>query len=122
MIKQFLVISTIIAVGSASPVLAKPADQPWQAAEADSYTFCFVGIGDVGPYVKDLECTAHYVIKRDESGKVTSFRYQDKGSLQESQTAPAALTRTSLTQRLYGFNCTSVEIVTTSGAYSSNLT
>jgi hypothetical protein len=104
-----------------STAIAAP-DKPIHAATTDSGTLCIVHEADGAPYMVDTECSWHTVTKLDKDGNPQSFTYQDKGTLQEGQTAPDAAVKISIEgMTVSGLPCTGTEVVTPSGQYSSGL-
>ncbi|HPF23542.1 MAG: hypothetical protein R3C08_14535 [Hyphomonas sp.] len=123
MIKLATGIPFMAAAMLALPLAAMAApDKPINAATTDSGTFCIVHEADGAPYVGDTECTWHTVTKLDKDGNPQSFTYQDKGNLQDGQTAPDAAVKIAIEGwTVMGLPCTGTEVVTPSGQYSSDL-
>jgi hypothetical protein len=104
-----------------STAIAAP-DKPINAATTDSGTLCIVHEADGAPYMVDTECSWHTVTKLDKDGNPQSFTYQDKGTLQEGQTAPDAAVKIAIEgMTVSGLPCTGTEVVTPSRQYSSDL-
>lgn len=104
-----------------TPALAAPNN--WHGAVADSGDGCIVSADGVD-YAFDPACSAHGVAKYDADGTIVSYSYQDKGTLQDGQTAPSSTVRNSYTAT-YNFStgmleCDVTEVVAPSGNYSSN--
>ncbi|HXI87451.1 MAG TPA: hypothetical protein VNH64_08330 [Parvularculaceae bacterium] len=92
---------------------------PINAAMTDSGDGCLVsniGGGNLADYKADASCKYHVVKKKDKDGNVKSIEYQDKGQLQDGQTAPDKAVNTSWTEG----NCDFSETITPNGGYSSN--
>ena len=113
----------VLATAAMVPMTASAApDKPLNAATTDSGTLCIVHEADGAPYVADTECTWHSVVKLDKDGNPVSFTYQDKGNLQDGQTAPGAAVKIAVEgMTVNGLPCTGTEVVTPSGQYSSDL-
>jgi hypothetical protein len=111
---KFVLASALIV--ATTPVLAAPANT--NAAQTESGSGCIVSDG--ATYVFDPACSYHQVYKLDANGDVLSFSYQDKGDLQDGQTAPSSASRVVYTATYFGLSCTVSEVVTPSGQYSSN--
>lgn len=75
-----------------------------------------VGGGDLSLYKYDPNCKSHIVRKKDKDGNFVSLRYQDKGELQPGQTPPDRTLRNEWTDGI----CELSEVITPSGAYSSD--
>lgn len=104
-----------------STAMAAP-DKPINAATTDSGTLCVVHEAEGAPYAADAACSWHSVVKLDKDGNPQSYTYQDKGSLQDGQTAPGAAVKIPIEGwSVMGMPCTGTEVVTPSGQYSSDL-
>lgn len=114
----------IMTAGLGLSASAAPGDKPLNAAVAENGTVCIVRAAANTPYAFDTACEWHTVTKSSKDGAPVSFRYQDKGTLQPGQTAPAQAVRIPITLSVFGFAtpCTGTETITPSGNYSSNLT
>lgn len=119
--KLVFALSTLALVAPLTAANAAP-DKPIHAAQPSSGEGCIVRASETDGYQFDATCQAHQVVKRDKSGALRSFFYQDKGTLQPGQTAPGSAVRISLDgQSVGGLPCTGSEVITPSGEYSSNL-
>jgi len=116
-------ISVLATAAMMLPLSASAApDKPINAATTDSGTSCWVHEADGAAYAVDAECSWHSVAKLDKDGNPVSFTYQDKGNLQEGQTAPDAAVKIAIEGMVVnGLPCTGTEVVTPSGQYSSDL-
>lgn len=108
-----------IATASLSTGAFAKNDKPINAAMPESGDGCLVsevGGGNLADYLPDPSCKFHIVRKRDKDGNLKSIQYQDKGNLQDGQTAPDKAVNTSWEEG----NCKFTETITPKGGYSSN--
>jgi hypothetical protein len=119
--KLVLALASIALVAPVSMASAAP-DKPINAASTDSGTYCIVRASETDPYVADPACEWHTVTKRNRDGSYAFYFYQDKGTLQPGQTATDSAVKTEIVGYVVaGMPCTGTEVISPSGAYSSNL-
>ncbi len=119
--KLVLAVASLGLVAPVSMVGAAPS-KPVNAAATNSGTFCIVHASETDPYVGDAACEWHTVTKRNRDGSYAFYFYQDKGTLQPGQTATDSAVKTEIVGYVVaGMPCTGTEVISPSGAYSSNL-
>jgi len=84
----FAVAVCMLAIGVGAGVAVAKPDKPENAAQTSDGKGCLVRDGN-GAYLYDAACEWHTVIKKDKSGAIQFFSYQDKGSLPATAPKPA---------------------------------
>lgn len=117
-------ISAALALALVAPLSAAQAapGKPAHAADPANGTSCIVRASEDDPYQTDAACEWQRVVKRDKSGALSFYMYQDKGNLQPGQTAPDRAVKIDLEGFVVGgLPCTGSEVITPGGNYASNL-
>lgn len=117
-------ISAALALALVAPLSVAQAapGKPDHAAATANGTLCIVRASEDDGYQNDAACEWHTVTKRDKSGALSFYMYQDKGTLQPGQTAPDRAVKIDLEGFVVGgLPCTGSEVVTPGGNYASNL-